>query len=272
MNPLRIQRWSLRTVLLIAVLATLLAGCQAGNGTGEIVIGSDSPTPTVFSTPTLEPAKPTPVSTPLPITTPTPDIVVSNATPTLVVPTSIPATATETWVTFGPDWCTQGCLTLAEWSTLIPDPLLRGAAAIAYNADPPAWRLMARIAVLRRTRILWAPLDPQTYGEYRGFDRVILVNSDLQGQASSAFLADIIGHEVTHAAQLQPWHSALDCYQGEAEAMSWGAYTYAHTRLGPENPTLTAWLNELLSAWEGNDLLLWVESIPDYQRECAAYS
>ena len=264
MIPPRIRRRSLCAVLSVIVLAVLLVGCQAG--TGEIVIGASSPTPTVINTPT--PAF-TPVAV---ITPPATDVVVPDPTPAWIVPTPIPATATETWVTFGPDWCAQGCLTLIEWNVLIPDGVLRGAAAIAYNVNPSPWRRMARIAVLRGTRVLWAPLDPNTFGAYRAFDRVILVNSDLQGRASSAFLAEVIAHEVTHAAQLQPWHSALDCYQGEAAAMSWGALVYQRTRLGSENPTLTPALNDLLTAWHTNTLLPWVESIPGYQRECAAYS
>lgn len=259
MIPPRTWRRSLRVGLLGIVLAALLTGCEAGTGTGEIIIGSRSPTPTVVSTPTPEPATPT-------------DVVIPDPTPAVIVQTPVPATATEIWVTFGPGWCDQGCLTLAEWNELIPDGLLRGAMTIAYDAASPAWRQMARIAVLRHTRVFWAPLDPSVFGEYRAFDNVILVNSDLQGQATSAFLAEILAHEVYHAATLQPWRSALDCYQGEAAAMSWGAYIYEQTRLGSENPTLTSVLNDLPTAWHTNTLLPWVESIPDYQRECAAYS
>ena len=266
MIPSRIRWRQGLSGLSIIVAAMLLVGCQAGTGAGAIIIQPSSPTPTVSSTATSQPETATSKLTPVTvITTPSPEITTSDLTP-------VPVTATETWVTFGPDWCTRGCLTMAEWGTLIPDPLLRGAAAIAYNANPSPWRLMARIAVLRRTRILWAPLDPNTFGEYLAFANVILINSDIDGQATSAFLASDIAHEVVHAAALQPWHSAEDCYSGESGAKSWEAYTYQQTRLGSENPTLSAYLNDLLTAWQTNDLLAWVESIPGYQRECAAYS
>jgi hypothetical protein len=250
MIPSRTDRWRWLSGLSIILIAMLLSSCQAG--TGVIVISSTSPTPTAPSTPSSE-------------------ITTSNLTPAVDISTSVPATATETWVTFGPDWCTQGCLTLAEWNDLIPDGTLRGAMAIAYNADPAAWRQMARIAVVRRTRVFWAPLDASTFGEYRGFDNVILVNSDLQGQASSAFLASVLAHEVYHAATLQPWQSPAACAGGEAAASSWGAYTYQQVQRGSENPTLAAYLTDLLTAWQGNDLLQWIENSPAYQQECAAY-
>jgi len=249
--------------LSIIVAAMLLVGCQAETGAGAIIIQPSSPT--VSSTATSQPETATSKLTPVTvIATPSSEITTSDLTP-------VPATVTETWVTFGSDWCTQGCLTLAEWNDLIPDGTLRGAMAIAYNVDPPAWRLMARIAVLRRTRVIWAPLDPHVFGQYRSFDNVILINADLQGQASSAFLAAILAHEVVHAATLQPWQSPSDCYAGEAIAKSWEAYTYQQTRRGPENATLTAYLNDLLAAWQSNDLQPWVASSPLYQDECAAY-
>ena len=87
----RTWRRSLRVGLLVIVLAMLLAGCEAGTGTGEIIISSRSPTPTVINTPT-------PQSTPATVIT-TPTVILTlDPTPAVVAPTSFPATATETWI------------------------------------------------------------------------------------------------------------------------------------------------------------------------------
>lgn len=174
------------------------------------------------------------------------------------------SSTTEQVVHFSP-WCSQGCLGLNEWGSLVSDGYLLAALIVAYHYYPE-WRPFAQAAVLQGTYVDFQSLPPIIGGQFSPADNRISINASL-AQEPTSVLAATLAHEVYHVAA-DTMVNAAGCFEEEMAAFAWEAAMWERARLGDETSSGARSHDALNQMWRNHELQAYVLTSPTYQQEC----